>query len=172
VLHTNGRPRPNKKEEIAMIARYYGCIPNEKEEFRMSAQYYGCISIRETDYARPEVRALFDGQFPDEYFEPTVKDGIVTFEDADAFYGSFSELESALDGLGIAYDRKSAAYEGVPEILFQNRPNNNDWKGYHMLGGKYALTVSYIRDMRGRMTAEEFYAWADSLSEPSPLQRD
>jgi len=148
------RPRLNKKEEIAM-----------------STRYYAYISVLETDYARPEVRALFDEQFPDDYCEPTVEDGIVTFEDEHASYGRFTKLEDALAALDVAFDRKTPGYDEFPEMLVQYRPGNG-LKLYSMLEGEYAILASYIRAIRRSLTAEEFLAWADNLSDPVPLLED
>jgi len=137
----------------------------------MSTRYYAYISVLETDYARPEVRALFDREFPDEYFEPNVEDGIVTFEDEQAYYGRFPELEDALKDLDVAFDRKSAAYDEFPEILVQYRPGD-DLEAHPMIEGECVLPVWYVRAMKEKMTAEEFLSWAGSLSEPSPLKKD
>jgi len=137
----------------------------------MSTRYYGCISVRETDYARPEVRALFDEKFANQYVKPKIEDGVVTFVNRRAYYGRFPELEDALKALGVAFDRKSAAYNRFPEMLVQYRTGDG-WVLYPMIEGEYVLPASYVQAMKDRMTAEEFLAWAGSLSEPSPLQRD
>jgi len=132
----------------------------------MSVQYYASISVRETDYARPEVRTLFGGEFSEE--EPNVEDGIVTLEDYRSDYGHFPELELSLERLGVAFDRRTVPYEEFPETIAQNRPGNG-LKAYPMLDGECAIPISCVRAMKEKMTAEEFYAWAGSLSEPSPL---
>jgi len=137
----------------------------------MNARYYAYISVLETDYARPEVRALFDKQFPDEDFKPNVEDGIVTFEYDQDYYGRFSELENSLAALDVAFDRKSPGYDKFSEMLIQYRPGEG-WGVYPLLEGEYVIQVSYVREMKGSMTAEAFLTWLDSLPKPSPLKKD
>jgi len=137
----------------------------------MSTRYYAYISVRETDYARPEVRALFDEQFPNQYVKPKIEDGVVTFEDHRDNYVHFVKLETALERLGIAFDRKSSACDEFAEVLVQNRPDN-DWVVYPMLKGEYVIPAWYIRVMKSRLTPEEFWTWADSLPKPVSLLGD
>lgn len=97
----------------------------------MSDRYYATLTIRQKEYARPDVREAVLAYFghPDPEASLPVEDetpDLITFSDEFARNGRFEGLEEALVQMGVPFERHSSAYDEYTAETRYFRPEAPD----------------------------------------------
>lgn len=86
----------------------------------MSDRYYASFHIRKKDLeADSELKESIENYFG---YEGEEKDGVVTFEDDQASYGQFLDIEDKCQSLNVPFDRYSSGYYENTAYTIHFRP--------------------------------------------------
>ncbi len=86
------------------------------------ADYYGATLSVPAHLITPEIKAMIDEYIQEHETEDSVVDGIFSLVAPEARYGEFEEIEEALVGAEIPFDRETVADYGEPAFTMYFRP--------------------------------------------------